>query len=163
MFDFWFSTFTFRESSLRSKSAAWHKFEMVWLLRWPIPVGRMGVIYSFKWLLPVVAALRRRGVGGQHPVGGYLGYRSLLSFQTLMSSWKALRSCCGSGSFWSYGRHCVHVVDRHRFIHTVLTSLSSVVDRHRFDADPDPTLHFDADPDPDSNQSFTHGRKSEFF
>jgi hypothetical protein len=24
-----------------------------------------------------------------------------------------------------------------------------VVDRYRFDADPDPTFHFDADPDPD--------------
>ncbi len=26
---------------------------------------------------------------------------------------------------------------------------NSVVDRHRFDADPDPTFHIDADPDPD--------------
>ncbi len=38
----------------------------------------------------------------------------------------------------------------------------SVVDRHRFDAgpDPDPTYHFDADPDsypdPDPTLSFTH-------
>jgi hypothetical protein len=26
---------------------------------------------------------------------------------------------------------------------------TSVVDPHRFDADPDPTFHFDADPEPD--------------
>jgi hypothetical protein len=38
----------------------------------------------------------------------------------------------------------------------------SFVDRHRFDADPDPvpdpTIHFDADPDPDPDPttSFTH-------
>jgi hypothetical protein len=51
--------------------------------------------------------------------------------------------------------------------------LGSVVDRHRFYADPDPDLHFDVDsyPDPDWNQndadshtdpipSFTHVRKS---
>jgi hypothetical protein len=44
---------------------------------------------------------------------------------------------------------------------------SCVVDRHRFDADPDPdsTFHFVADPDPDSNpnQSFTRVRKFDFF
>jgi hypothetical protein len=27
--------------------------------------------------------------------------------------------------------------------------VASVVDRHRFDADPDPNFHVDADPDPD--------------
>jgi hypothetical protein len=36
--------------------------------------------------------------------------------------------------------------------------ISSVVDRHCFDADPDPTLNFDADPDPDPDPtpSLTH-------
>jgi hypothetical protein len=29
------------------------------------------------------------------------------------------------------------------------------VDRHRFDADPDPTFHFDADPDPDPISNFS--------
>ncbi len=29
----------------------------------------------------------------------------------------------------------------------------SVVDRHRFDADPDPNLHLDANPDPDWHQN----------
>jgi hypothetical protein len=38
--------------------------------------------------------------------------------------------------------------------------LSSVVDRQRFDADPDPTFRFDADPDPDPTLSFTHVRQS---
>jgi hypothetical protein len=32
--------------------------------------------------------------------------------------------------------------------------LYSDVDRHRFDADPDPTFHFDADPDPDRTLRF---------
>jgi hypothetical protein len=38
-----------------------------------------------------------------------------------------------------------------------LINTTSVVDRHRFDADPDPdpTFHFDADPDPDTT-SFIH-------
>jgi hypothetical protein len=34
-----------------------------------------------------------------------------------------------------------------------LTVLCSVVDRHRFDADPDPNLRVDADPDPDWHQN----------
>ncbi len=63
-----FSTFAYRESSHRRKSAAWHKFDMVRLYRTPIPVGRRGVFYSFKWFLPAFAALREAG-GGQHPVG----------------------------------------------------------------------------------------------
>ncbi len=44
--------------------------------------------------------------------------------------------------------------------------ISSVVDRKRLDADPNPTFRFDADPNPDPNpdptSSLTHG-KSEFF
>jgi hypothetical protein len=54
----------------------------------------------------------------------------------------------------------------------------SVVDRHRFDADPGPNFHVDADPDPDPDPdwhqydayphadptpSFTHIGKSNFF
>ncbi len=35
--------------------------------------------------------------------------------------------------------------------HTVL--LCSVVDRHRFDADPDPNSRVDTDPDPDWHQN----------
>jgi hypothetical protein len=36
--------------------------------------------------------------------------------------------------------------------------VNSVVDRRRFDADPDPTFHFDAipDSDPDPTTSYTH-------
>jgi hypothetical protein len=30
-----------------------------------------------------------------------------------------------------------------------IVPITSVVDRHRFDADPDPNFHYDADPDPD--------------
>ncbi len=42
------------------------KFEMVWLYRSPIPVGRRGVFYSFKWFLPAFVVLG--GGGGQHSV-----------------------------------------------------------------------------------------------
>jgi hypothetical protein len=38
-----------------------------------------------------------------------------------------------------------------------------VVDRHRFNADPDPTFHFDADLDPDSTPSFQLVGKIRFF
>ncbi len=42
------------------------KLQWFGLYRSPVPVGRRGVIYFFKWFLPAVAALR--GGGGQHPV-----------------------------------------------------------------------------------------------
>jgi|688.fasta_scaffold1256234_1 hypothetical protein len=45
----------------------------------------------------------------------------------------------------------------HRYIFSL-----SVVDRHRCDADPDPTFRFAADPDPDLSPSFTHGGKPGF-
>ncbi len=38
-----------------------------------------------------------------------------------------------------------------------------VVDRHRFDADPDLTFHFDANPDTDPTPNFTHIGKLEIF
>jgi hypothetical protein len=37
------------------------------------------------------------------------------------------------------------------------------VDRHRFDADPDPIIHYDVYLDPDINPSFTLVGKSKFF
>ncbi len=39
---------------------------------------------------------------------------------------------------------------------------TSVLDRHRFDANPDPTVHFDPDPDSDTDPypSFTHVGKT---
>jgi hypothetical protein len=46
---------------------------------------------------------------------------------------------------------------------------NSVLDRHRFDANPDPTFHFDPDleSDPDPTPSFTHvgesGKKNLIF
>jgi hypothetical protein len=44
----------------------------------------------------------------------------------------------------------------------ILIVTSDVVDRHRFDADPDPTFHFDGDPDtdPDPTLSYTQVVKS---
>jgi hypothetical protein len=56
-------------SSHRRKGAARHKFDMFSLYRSPISMGRRGIIYTFKRFLPAIAALRRRGGGGQHPVG----------------------------------------------------------------------------------------------
>ncbi len=37
------------------------------------------------------------------------------------------------------------------------------MDRHRLDADPDPTFHFDADSGPDPTPNFTHVGKLEIF
>ncbi len=48
----------------RRKSAASPKFDMVWIHRSPIQVGRRGVISSFKtWFLPAFATRRGRGRG----------------------------------------------------------------------------------------------------
>jgi hypothetical protein len=38
---------------------------------------------------------------------------------------------------------------------------TSFVDRHPFDAYPEPTFHFDAAPDPNPTARFTHATKSE--
>ncbi len=62
------STFVYRGSSHRRESAACSKFDMVWLYRWTISVGRRGVISSFKLFLPAFDIGRERG-GGRHPVG----------------------------------------------------------------------------------------------
>ncbi len=56
--------FVYKGSSHRRKSAAWHKFYMVWLYR------RRWAFYSFKWLLPAFARLRGGG-GGSAPHGVY--------------------------------------------------------------------------------------------
>ncbi len=56
-----FSTFVYSRSSHRHKSAAPPKFEMVWLYRWPIPVGKRGIISSFKWFLPAFPNCRKGG------------------------------------------------------------------------------------------------------
>jgi hypothetical protein len=61
----WCRSFVFRGSSHRRKSAVCPKFDLVWLHRSSIPVGRSGVISSFKLFLPDVATCRGRegGVG----------------------------------------------------------------------------------------------------
>jgi hypothetical protein len=45
------------------KSAACPKFDMVWLHHSPIPVGRRGVISSFKWFLPAFPRVEEGGWG----------------------------------------------------------------------------------------------------
>ncbi len=55
-------------SSHRRKSAACPKFDMVWLYRSRIPVGRRGVIFSFKLFIPAFATLRGGG-GDSAPCG----------------------------------------------------------------------------------------------
>ncbi len=57
------STISSIGNSHRIKSAACPKFDMVWLNRSPIPVGRRGVISSLKFFLPAFAVLIGRGVG----------------------------------------------------------------------------------------------------
>ncbi len=54
-----FSTFVYRGSSHRRKSAACPKFDMVWLYRSPLPVGRRGVISPFKWFLPALLHVKK--------------------------------------------------------------------------------------------------------
>ncbi len=55
------STFVCRGSSHRRKSAACSKFDMVWLYCLLIPVGRRGVISSFKLFLPTFDTRYGRG------------------------------------------------------------------------------------------------------
>jgi hypothetical protein len=69
-----FSTLVYRASSHRRKNEGCPKFDIVWMNLSPIPVGRRGVISSFKLLLPCFPLLEERGVG----VGAlcsYLGSR----------------------------------------------------------------------------------------
>ncbi len=54
-------------SSHRRNSAACPKYDMVWLHRSPISVGRRGVIFSFKWFLPALLHVEEGG-GVRHPV-----------------------------------------------------------------------------------------------
>jgi hypothetical protein len=57
---------------------------MVWLYRSPIPVGRRGVISSFKWFLP--PSLRVEGGGGSAPCVR----KTVLTLQTLIISRESL-------------------------------------------------------------------------
>ncbi len=66
---------------------------MVWLYHSPIPVGRRGVIYLFKWFLPAVAGLEEGGAG-RHPV-----------------DWIRIQQQAGSGSrFSEYGSGSVTLI-----------------------------------------------------
>ncbi len=51
-------------SSYRRKSAAWHKFDMVWLYPLAYPIGEERGVFSIKWFLTALAALRGGGRGG---------------------------------------------------------------------------------------------------
>jgi len=55
----WFGTFAYRGSLHRRKSAAWHRFDMVWLFCSPIPVGGGGIL-----LVQMVSTCRRGLRGG---------------------------------------------------------------------------------------------------
>ncbi len=59
-----FSTFVYRGSSYRQKCAGCPTFDMVWLYRSHIPLGRRGVISSFIIFLPGFAKRRGRRGGG---------------------------------------------------------------------------------------------------
>ncbi len=81
----------FRGSSHRRKSAACPNFDMIWLHRSPIPVGRRGVISSFKWFLPAFAT-RRGWERGSAPCGIYsLRLELLYWLPGLTASWDFLR------------------------------------------------------------------------
>ncbi len=55
--------FVYRGSLHRRKSAVCPQFDMLWLNRSPIPVGRRGVISSLKKLLPAIPRVED-GEGG---------------------------------------------------------------------------------------------------
>jgi hypothetical protein len=55
--------------------------------------------------------------------------------------------------------HIIYVYTYSSFYSCLKTS---VVDRHCFDTNLDPTSHFEVDPDPNPNLGFTHVRKSDF-
>ncbi len=79
-----------RGSSHRRKSAAWHRFDMVWLFRSPIPVRRRAVIYTFKrYLPPAFAALRGMECMTESLCGGgrFLDFPLYISFLHGFNSW----------------------------------------------------------------------------
>ncbi len=93
-------TFVYRGSSHRRKSAACPKLDMVWLNLSPIPVGRRGVISSYKWCLLHVEEGRRESApcvcspyrcttclrsGGESGGGGGLRYLPLLCTPCVIS------------------------------------------------------------------------------
>ncbi len=70
----WLSTFIYRLSSHRRKSAACPKFEMFWLHTFLAnPSGERGVISSFTWFLPALQH-EEEGGKGSAPRGGELIY-----------------------------------------------------------------------------------------
>ncbi len=86
------SALVYMRSSHRRKSAACPKFDMVWLHRSPIPVGRRGVISSFKWFLPAIATRRGRGGEVRHSVGMVPSAKK--------ESWT--RGGCGTSGSWRW-------------------------------------------------------------
>jgi hypothetical protein len=92
-------------SSHRPKSAAWHKFDLVWLYNSCLsPVGRRGVVYSFQLFLPAFIAIR--GGGGQHSVDtthilyvpDWLCYNMMfqaINKETFCEAVKAAQECLG--------------------------------------------------------------------
>ncbi len=64
----YFSTFVYRESSHRRKSAACTKFDMVWLHRSPIPAGRRGGNFLVHTISICLRYTERKGEGNRHPV-----------------------------------------------------------------------------------------------
>jgi hypothetical protein len=74
----YFNSFFYKGISQLGKSAACPKFDLVWIYRLPIPLGRRGVICSFKLFLPAFATLRGRGRG----VGTLWGRTATLSGTT---------------------------------------------------------------------------------
>jgi hypothetical protein len=68
---------------------------MVWLNLSPIPVGRRGIIFWFKWFLPVFATRRGRGECIVGALWSYLGYCRVRN--SFMHSWEFLLELLQSG------------------------------------------------------------------
>ncbi len=68
----------------RSLSAAWYKFDIIWLYCSPIPVRRRGVFNLFEWFLPAFPALwggggclshlEKADIDLKHPMSDIIGY-----------------------------------------------------------------------------------------
>ncbi len=113
---FCISTFVYRGNSHRRKSAAFLKFDMVWLCCALIPIGEEGVISSFKWFLSALPRVEEGGGCGSAPCAEHWTNLELWTgpghwttiLWTIVAPW--------NGFFLCYARDCWRVQSLHMFI-----------------------------------------------
>ncbi len=94
------STFVYWGSSDWRKVAAWHKFDMVWLYRSPIPVERRGCFTSSNDFYLPALHLEEEG-GGQHPACGLYSTVSHFSYTAHAQISESSVGCLPSNSIGS--------------------------------------------------------------